>query len=237
MLSGEVSASFAGKALPPLVVEGGDRGVEVVMANTPTLIERVFRLRYEVYCLEKQFESKELQLTGYEQDKFDQHAVHTLLLDKHDRSGRGTVRLVLPNEVDRLPIYEISGAFAAAAGRDFPIETTAEASRFLRAAGDGGCRRSAAFETLALMTGLTQMCWENGISHLAALITPPMLRMLHRFGMAFKPLGEPVDFRGKRHACIYDLAKELPLLARERPEIWRVLTVGGHFFPRTAPYL
>ncbi len=208
-----------------------------MIANTPDLLERVYRLRYEVYCVEKQFENPEMQIAGYEQDKFDEHAVHTLLVDSESGLSRGAVRLVLPKEGATLPVFEVSAAFKEAAGRDFPVETTAEASRFLRAVDRAGSRGRAAFETLALMTGLTQMCWENGISHLAALITPPMLRLLHRFGLDFRPVGEPVDFHGIRHACLYDLATELLALAEERPEIWRVLTVGGHFFPRTALYL
>lgn len=236
MLSGEVSARLAEDACPPLMVEGGERGVEVMVANTPALMKRVYRLRYEVYCVEKQFEDPDMQIAGYEQDQYDEHAVHTLLVDPESGNARGTVRLILPRAGQKMPVYEISGAFNDAADQQFPVATTAEASRFLRAAEQGGCRRRAAFETLALMTGLTQMCWENGISHLAALITPPMLRLLHRFGLAFKPIGAPVEFHGKRHACIYDLATELRLLAEERPEIWRVLTVGGHFYPRTAPY-
>ncbi|RMF08502.1 MAG: GNAT family N-acetyltransferase [Alphaproteobacteria bacterium] len=237
MLSGEVFARLKEDAQPPLLVEEKDRGVEVVIANTPALLERVYRLRYEVYCLEKQFEDPGLQLTGYEQDKYDDHAVHALLLDSESGSARGAVRLILPNKECSLPAYEVSEAFRAAAGRAFPMATTAEASRFLRATQSSGCRHTAAFETLALMAGVTQMCWENGVSHLAALVTSPMLRLLHRFGLAFRPIGEPVAFHGRRHACIFDMVGDLSTLARERPEIWRVLTVGGHFFPRTAPYL
>lgn len=237
MLGSEVSARLMEDARPPLLVEGGDRGVEVTIANTPALLKRVYRLRYDVYCVEKQFEDPEMQIAGYEQDKFDDHAIHTLLLDNTDGHARGSVRLILPNDEVSLPAFEVSEAFREAAGDKFPMATTAEASRFLRASEHGGCRRSAAFETLALLTGLTQMCWENGITHLAALMTPPMLRLLQRFGFSFKPLGDPVEFHGLRHACIYDLASDLRVLAEERPEIWRVLTVGGHFFPRTALYL
>lgn len=207
------------------------------MADTPLLLERVYRLRYEVYCLEKQYEDPGMQLAGYEQDKYDNHAVHALLRDGKSGHERGAVRLVLPNDAVSLPVFGVADHFREAAGNEFPIESTAEVSRFLRALDPEGCRRRDAFETLALMTGLIQMSFERGITHLAALTTAPMLRHLRRFGFAFTPVGEPVEFHGQRHACILELASELDLLADERPEIWRVLTVGGHFYPRTAPVL
>lgn len=234
----DLSARILTNGQPQLLLEGRDRSVEVMVADTPALLKRVYRLRYDVYCLEKKFEDPGMQIAGFEQDRFDDHSVHVLMVDRKDGTERGAVRLVLPNDEVSLPVCAVSDAFVAAANDgEFPLDATAEVSRFLRASDPVGCRRRDAMETLALMAGVVRMSFERGISHLAALVTAPMLRHLQCFGFAFTPVGDAIDYHGRRYACILDLASELGSLAKERPEIWRVLTVGGHFYPRAAPVL
>ncbi len=221
-----------GKTYQHIVIEGADRsGVEIVPAVTPALLERVYRLRYEVYCLATGFENPAHQIAGFEQDKYDEHALHSLLIERATGADLGSVRLILPNEEVSLPAYAISTAARAAAGKEFPIDTTAEASRFLRApeSPERGVRHPA-FETLALMAAIVKMSAEQNITHTLALVTGPMLRLLNRFGLAFRPLGEPVEFNGLRYAAILDLTTDLTVVAAERPEVWRILTAGGQYY-------
>src|SRR5690606_27850567 len=84
--------------------EDGNRGaIEIVPALTPVLLERVYRLRYDVYCVANEFENPDHQLAGYEQDKYDDYSVHSLLMDTETGADLGSVRLILPNEDVSLP--------------------------------------------------------------------------------------------------------------------------------------
>lgn len=210
-------------------------GIEIISAYTPSLLERVYRLRYDVYCVANEFEDPTQQITGFEQDKYDNYSVHSLLIDTQTGADVGSVRLILPNDEVSLPALTVSRAMNEAAGVLFPKETTAEASRFLRAIDvlpglDRVVPRQSARETLALMTAIVRMSASNGITHVLALMTAPMLRLVNRFGLAFKPIGEPVDFHGRRYAAILDLTVDLSAVATDKPDIWRVLTADGLYY-------
>src|SRR5437016_3162055 len=58
---------------------------EVIRADTPALLDRVYQLRYQVYCVENQFEDPVENLGGREIDADDDHAAHVLLT--HRESG------------------------------------------------------------------------------------------------------------------------------------------------------
>lgn len=215
---------------------GNGGGIEIVSAVTPALLERIFRLRYDVYCVANEFENPAHQIAGFEQDKYDQYAVHSLLMDVESGADLGSVRLILPNNDVSLPALSVSPAMAEAAGALFPLATTAEASRFLRAIETplGGQRQSAR-ETLALMAAIVRMSAAHGMTHVLALVTAPMLRLLNRFALAFKPIGEPVNFHGLRHAAMLDLTADLSVVAAERPDVWRVLTADGLYYNSFQP--
>ncbi|MDJ0647336.1 MAG: PEP-CTERM/exosortase system-associated acyltransferase [Xenococcaceae cyanobacterium MO_188.B19] len=67
------------------------------IADTPELQQEVYKIRYQVYCEELQYEPKEEFLNGMEQDIYDSRSIHCLL--RHRISDRyiGCVRLVLPD--------------------------------------------------------------------------------------------------------------------------------------------
>lgn len=67
------------------------------VADTPELQQEVYKIRYQVYCEELQYEPKEEFIDGMEQDIYDSRSIHCLL--KHQFSDRyiGCVRIVLCN--------------------------------------------------------------------------------------------------------------------------------------------
>lgn len=70
---------------------------EPIPADTSELLDEVFALRYQVYCIEHHFEDPAAHLDGRERDEYDARAVHTLI--RHKRTGYCTaaVRLILPD--------------------------------------------------------------------------------------------------------------------------------------------
>ena len=73
-----------------------DRHFTVVPADTPELLDAVHALRYQVYCVERQFEDPAQQSGGRERDRYDPQSVHAALIAKSSGQVVGCVRLILP---------------------------------------------------------------------------------------------------------------------------------------------
>ena len=113
-----------------------DNYFEVVEADTAELRDIVFRLRYQVYCLETGFEDEQQFPDRKEHDEFDALASHALVMHRASGVAVATVRLV-PGDVSRhgraFPLEQSHPGLLAARGcgpRALPYETTAEISRF-----------------------------------------------------------------------------------------------------------
>jgi len=81
---------------------------ETRLANNPALLESAHQLRYQVYCLERKFESADQHASGLETDQYDSHADQGVLFHRPTGRAIGTVRMILPSdlEVGRLPIQQ-----------------------------------------------------------------------------------------------------------------------------------
>jgi N-acyl-L-homoserine lactone synthetase len=79
-----------------------DRYFELVPARTPELLDRVYRLRYEVYCDEAKLPGFDVRdyPNGRERDEYDRRAVHSLMMHKQSGDCAGTVRIILPDPED-----------------------------------------------------------------------------------------------------------------------------------------
>jgi len=118
------------------LLEAFSRYFEVILVDTEELREEVFRLRYQVYCIETHFEDESMFPEEMERDAYDDKSSHTLLRHRATGWWAGTVRLVMPTPEapnTRYPV-EISCGDVFSEGKRGPIklprETAAEVSRF-----------------------------------------------------------------------------------------------------------
>src|ERR1700730_5712739 len=101
------------ETLPPIKndqcpVNRFDAYFQVVSAKTQELIGAAFALRYQVYCIERQFEDPSMQVGGLETDDHDRHAVHSLIFYRPRAEAIGTARLILPQaRPNSLPIQQL----------------------------------------------------------------------------------------------------------------------------------
>src|ERR1035438_1200008 len=96
----------ASKAIDPL--RRFDTYFRIFSADTPELIETSFALRYQVYCLERQFEDPAKHADLQEKDEFDRHSVHSLIFYRLRDEAIGTVRVILADpEFEKLPIQKL----------------------------------------------------------------------------------------------------------------------------------
>lgn len=236
-----------------------NRYFQVIPANTPELLEKVFRLRYQVYCIEHSFEDAATFPDGLERDRFDAHSVHSLLTHRPSGSVAGTVRLILPGTEEPavdLPIEQVCREPVLQGAEQIPRKYTAEVSRFAvtktfrRRVGEAGSpsgvteeslreqksagasgsdRRMAHHITLGLIASLVQMSAENGILVWCSVMDRALLRLLTRIGIHFTNIGPEIEYHGKRQPCFAFLTVLLERVKKERPDVWEILTDDGRF--------
>jgi N-acyl amino acid synthase of PEP-CTERM/exosortase system len=109
---------------------------DVVSADTVGLMETAFRMRYQVYCLERSYEDAESFPDQMEIDEFDMHSAHSLVRCQRSGQYAGLVRLVLPNPLDTdkpLPLEKFCHSAMEKAGIDLSSisrDCLAETSRY-----------------------------------------------------------------------------------------------------------
>lgn len=198
-------------------------------------LDEVFRLRYQIYCVERGFEPG---LNGREKDRFDALSKHVLLRHRPTGLAIGTVRLVIPRlggPGAALPMEEIANPPLL---RTLPRLRIAEVSRFalskqLRAV--SACTGSLA--RLALVRGIVQLSASMRLTHWCGLMEPKLLRLLGTSGIHFMPMAGLVEHHGLRQPSVVGLPEMLERVYREKPAVWEFITYGGMFWRAgRAPY-
>jgi N-acyl amino acid synthase of PEP-CTERM/exosortase system len=185
----------------------------IVPANSRELLDDAYRLRFQVYCVERGFEDPAQYPDGRERDDDDARSMHCLLISRPTQMVLGTVRLILPQRGLTLPVSRMIGSprWRALA---LPAETTAEVSRFAIAKAGrrqsecrdfscvmgtpAGARRTLPLLSLGLIQAAVMMSLSRGITHVVAMMEPTLLRLLARVGVEFHAIGEPIDHHGLR---------------------------------------
>ena len=194
------------------------------IADTPELQQEVYKILYQVYCEELEYEPKEEFLTEMEQDIYDSRSIHCLL--KHRISDRyiGCVRLVLPDPdqlEDKFPLEQIFQ-------HDFHLTETefcnyAEISRlaiigdFRQRQGENTSSKGLLFSDnqsdclaipqdrrifpltlLSLYLGCTSLLMSFNIKNALTVMEAKLSRHLRLCGIPSCLIGDFVNFRGKQ---------------------------------------
>jgi len=196
---------------------------DVVPAVTTQLLDQVFALRYQVYCVEHQFEDPAKYPTHREHDVFDAVSQHIALSYRISGEVVGTCRLIFPSDAapTALPIMSLLGADARAELQAYPIDEMAEISRYIvskalrRRRGEDefpdvgyspfdveSARRLMPHLTLGLIQGLLQLVSSGQVRYFCASMRPSLLRLLGQLGLKFKTVGPLVNHHGLRQPCI-----------------------------------
>jgi len=213
---------------------------KLVSANTRSLMEAAFALRYQVYCIERQFEDPAQQQGGLETDQFDRHALHSLLFHRACDEAIGTARLILPEaRPNSLPIQQLLKKNGLNAGDYFPSAAVAEISRFAVSkefrrrdfgpplSAEAERERRGYLPCLGLVQILLRQSMDMGIEYWGAVMEPQLLRWLAMLGISFEPIGPMVSHHGLRQPSYCHLPTMLQALAKAKPEFWDVVTNGG----------
>ena len=226
----------------------------MVPAISDELKIEVYKLRYQVYCIENNFESPNQFPDQLESDDFDQQSVHYLI--RHRKSGNfaATTRLILPNTNNPeilfpLELYCKIDNFAVM--QPIARENLAEVSRFcvskafknrrneghtLAAIGSGSDqqvdfaqneRRTFPHLSLALIACVIRGSYENDIRYLYGSLEPSWLRFLSVMGINFTKIGPLVNYHGERWPAVIKITDLLDSVAEKNLNLWNLLTNNG----------
>ncbi len=227
-------------------------------ADTPELVETVFRIRYQVYCQEFGYEREEDCPGGMERDEYDDQSAHCLLIHKPTGLPAGCVRLVKPLQNDpaaslpfelhckdslRKDMFDI-GALSPGSYGEF--SRLAVLSTFRRRKSDeqkpfsltekdleplhSRGRDSFPFIPVSLFLTALVLFLNSDLKHVFAMMEPRLCRLLRRFGILFTPVGEVMDYHGPRGPFV--LARE-DVLVNLDPDIYELMMLIDKMLSKT----
>ncbi len=187
--------------------------------------EASYRVRYQVYCIERGFLDQRDYPGELEEDEFDAHSLH-LLASYRDGSPAGTARLILHSPLgfpvvqhcEFLPAHEfLRDSACENLSRYAEISRLAVSKSFRRREGDslyGGPPRPAAGgnqdanvielpdqrSAPVIVTGLYRLLYQEskrlGITHWVVAMETSLYVILRRMGFIFTPIGPKIDYFG-----------------------------------------
>jgi len=225
-----------------------DERFEIIKADTDELLNTCKKIRYNVFCEERNIFDPTAHNNFLEEDHYDTHAVQALIRDKTNYEFVATARLVLSNDRKdsfNYPLEEwvtTNNHSATEILRSIKKENTAEVSRFsiskkyrnLPKRTENNPKNSDSEDAMmsyliliGLMKATTEMSAEHNISNWLAFLEPSFLRLLSRFGIKFDTHGPMINHYGKRYACERPLAELLNGVKQTKPDAWRLITGNG----------
>lgn len=207
------------------------------IANSIKEKEQIYRLRYQVYCEERGWINASICSQNLEIDEYDRDSIHFIALDE-DENVIGTIRLIrsawlpLPIEtrchikiddakVSRNRIAEVSRLVV-----DKKYQCRKPATNGHRLKGYNGNRPShAPLRCSEIVLGLYSIMFHEArrrnITLWYAAMEKSLLRLLHRCGFGFQPIGKVVDYYGPVVPCMATVPEVVHDVKVKNPGIYR----------------
>lgn len=195
-------------------------------ANDPRELEAIYHLRYDVYCLEKEYLSACQFRDGLEYDELDGHSVSFLALNTNDGAEiLGCFRLILPSDHG----FPCEQHFDLIEKSPDPAHTV-EMSRLIVTPGARKMWRH-------ILMGLSKEVYlfnrENAIGYNYAAMDKSLISALQRLGLPFRIIGQSASYMGDTVPtllCMSSIEESLPKTnlwfydylqaSREEQEAW-----------------
>ena len=165
-----------------------------VIDGDPALMERSYRLRYQVYCVERGFLNAGDYPQQLERDEFDRYSLHVGVVDR-DRELIATSRLIKVSMCG-LPLFRHCQIFPQETELYRETNRIVEVSRLcmsrqLRQRGPGRVSVAA-----MLYRALYQASKRAGFTHWLVATEHSLQRLVTGFGFPFRPVGPLTDYFG-----------------------------------------
>lgn len=232
----------------------------IQLATSPEVINEVFEVRYQVYCIDRPFEDPKCFADKREHDAYDPRSAHALIRHRITGDSVAAVRLVMAGDNPEQADFPMEGpclhrmdqrarsAFAGARRQQVAEISRMAVSREFRrrlnedesASGvsDFACysdsengKRAMPYISLGLFSAILQMSVRHGITHWMAVMEPAQLRLLKRFGVEFDHVGPVMEYHGRRRPAFTEAASLIEGIRKRRPDVWSLITDGGRYLP------
>lgn len=229
---------------------------ETVIAESPALKEKAYRIRYEVLCEEFGYEEAARHANKLERDIYDDRAKHCLLIHKRSGEAIGTVRLVMPNSEDLHNSFPLQEIFSGSRLRDeHIINNMCEISKlcilkkFRTRCGDersplGGvhdqdqetfidksskriARRIIPFAPIGLIKSCFDVAIANGYTQGCVLLEVPLIESFERLGIICQRIGPVIDLVNQRQPIIIDFFTSVNNMRVKQKAVWEMMTNNG----------
>lgn len=233
----------------------------VELATSPKVINEVFEVRYQVYCVDRHFEDPSCFLDKREHDDYDERSVHALIRHKKTGDSVATVRLVMAGDnpeqndfpmeqcvkhmssaaqiaIANAPRNEIAEISRMAVSREFrrrlnEEQTVSGISETAYYCDSANGKRAMPYISLGLFAAILQMSVKHGITHWMAVMEPAQLRLLKRCGVEFDHVGPILEYHGRRRPAFTNAKTMLERIKRRRPDVWALITKNGQYLAAT----
>jgi N-acyl amino acid synthase of PEP-CTERM/exosortase system len=202
-----------------------------------------YRLRYQVYCVERKFLPAANFPHGLEMDDFDRHAGHVGAMDARGTLA-ATARVVKVTAAGPgLPLFQHCKIFAEETELLDPDNTVVEISRLsmsrayrrrqLNGLSEGRDVRRDVF--LTVLKAIYQATKRLGATHWVAATEISLQRMVAQYRFPFRAVGPECDYGGRVSPYLMNLAEfDLVILSRRIPELDDfVVGLEPEFWPRS----
>jgi len=232
----------------------------VELARSPEAINEVFKIRYQVYCVDRSFEDPDCFVDKREHDEYDPRSAHALIRHRMTRDSAATVRLVMAGDNPEQAEFPMEApcihrmdeharaAFAGArreqiaeisrmgVSREFrrrlnEDESSSGSSDFVCYSDAENGKRAMPYISLGLFAAILQMSVRHGITHWMAIMEPAQLRLLKRFGVEFDHVGPILEYHGRRRPAFTEAASLIEGIRKRRPDVWSLITDAGRYLP------
>ena len=243
-----------GKPLTNNNVEIFNDYFEMVPATSDELKNEVYKLRYQVYCVETGFLNPEHYPDGLEFDEFEKQSLHYLI--RHRKSGEyaATTRLILPDatnpeklfpielhsEIDNVAVMQPINRIHLGEVSRFCVSKTFK-KRKHEAHTLAGIdeewpdyftldeRRTFPHIAIALIACFIKGSHENNIHYLFACMEPAFFRFVSPLGIKLTKIGPLADYHGERWPAAIKITDMLDCVAEKNLDIWKLLTNKGRY--------
>jgi len=222
----------------------------VIPANTPELLKKVYRLRYDVYCIEHHYEPLENFPDGMESDEYDRFAKHVLVVHNSSGLAAGCTRLVPTNPATNTSIQlPLEKNCSKSLNRHYldelriPRHSICEASRlcvsksFRRRSGESASRlgdinsldlnlqeeRTFPLISVSISLATTALTELTNHPYMFAMMEPFLPRLLRRIGYNFIQVGTEIDYHGIRAAYLVETNSVLQNLKPELHNLYNAI--------------
>jgi N-acyl-L-homoserine lactone synthetase len=172
--------------------------------DDPLLLEQSYRLRYQVYCVERHFLNAADYPDQRETDEFDTDSVHVGAFDVAGELA-ATARIVKPNGRG-FPMFRHCALFPDVRTLSQPGTVPVEVSRV--SISRGYVRRERRRRTepfLTLLNAVIRAAKRAGATHLIGATDAALHRWLVHYGFPYRFAGPEVDYYGLVAPCIMSL--------------------------------